>query len=73
MNSKDYHKILTEIYKEYNPDKINEIPTLLDKYKRQEEALLQSIIKKYKVSANDVLRLKKWTVQMQADKQISIE
>ena len=57
MNSKDYHKILTEIYKEYNPDKINEIPTLLDKYKRQEEALLQSIIKKYKVSANDVLRL----------------
>lgn len=57
MTSKDYHKIITAIYRQYNPDKVSEVASLLDKYKGQEEALLQSIISKYKVSVNDIWQL----------------
>ncbi len=53
MNSKDYKKIITEIYKQYNADKIFEVEKLLFKYKGQEEELLQSIFTKYNISTSD--------------------
>lgn len=62
MTSKHYHKIITAIYQQYNLDKVNEVESLLDKYKGQEEALLQSIYTKYKVSLNDKVRFERTDV-----------
>lgn len=59
MTSKDYHKIITAIYQQYNSDKVSEVAILLDKYKGQEEALLQSIYTKYKVSLNEKVKFER--------------
>ena len=44
---KDYNKLITDIYKEYNSTKISEVPFLLQKYQGNEEELYQSIYNKY--------------------------
>lgn len=64
MTSKDYHKIITAIYRQYNPDKVNKVASLLAKYKGQEETLLQSIYTKYKVSLNEKVRFERTDVAL---------
>jgi TonB family protein len=51
---KDYHKLLTDFYLKYNPEKVSDIPFLLEKYNGKEEELLASLFEKYNVSS-DVL------------------
>ena len=50
---KDYFKILADFYSEYNPEKVSEVPFLLNKYKGQEEALLKKLYEKYGISRED--------------------
>jgi hypothetical protein len=46
----DYNKLLTDFYLKYNPEKLSEVPGLLNKYKGQEEELLIRLREKYKVN-----------------------
>jgi len=45
----DYCELIREVYKEVNPDKIGDVPTLLAKYAGKERALYMAICEKYKV------------------------
>lgn len=54
MTSKNYYKIITDIYLQYNPNKVSEVQNLIDKYNGSEEELLQSIINKYKIPENEI-------------------
>lgn len=47
MADKEILNRLERFYKAYNPEKIGEIETVLDKYKGKEEQLFQALIKKY--------------------------
>ena len=44
---KDYSALVTAYYSAHNPDKIKNIPKLLEKYKGKEETLLASLKEKY--------------------------
>mmetsp|Transcript_42851 Transcript_42851/g.84867 ORF Transcript_42851/g.84867 Transcript_42851/m.84867 type:complete len:294 (-) Transcript_42851:72-953(-) len=45
----DYCELIREVYKEVNPDKTGDVPTLLAKYAGKERALYLAICEKYKV------------------------
>ncbi len=47
MTSKNYHKILIDIYTKYQPDKLKDINALLVKYKGKEDELVKNILCKY--------------------------
>ena len=46
----DFEKQLRDIYTEYNPDKLDNIPTLLDKFKGREDVLLGNLYHKYDIA-----------------------
>ena len=46
---KKYKDLITEIYKEHNPGKLNDLDSLLQKYKGREELVYKGICEKYKV------------------------
>jgi len=49
-----YKALITEVYKEHNPSKLDDIDGLLTKYKGREESLYQSVCEKYKVTPQAV-------------------
>jgi len=50
-DSKNYKEIITALYQEHNPEKLNDIPALLEKYKGQEEEMIAKIKNKYEKKA----------------------
>eukprot|EP00808_Paulinella_micropora_P026119 g53882.t1 len=51
-----YHREMVRIYREVNPTKVKEIPSLLQKYAEREEQLLRALYVKYKPSRSFVLK-----------------
>lgn len=51
QDSKNYKEIITALYQKHNPEKLNDIPTLLEKYKGQEEEMIAKIKNKYEKNA----------------------
>merc|ERR1719373_634505 len=49
LRVKEYTNRLTEIYKVHNPDKVEEIPKLLEKYAGKEHTLYIKVCRKYNV------------------------
>jgi hypothetical protein len=47
MPKKNYKKIITELFRTYNPDKISEVDALLRKFAGREEELIEKIKLKY--------------------------
>jgi len=55
MNYRDLCiSVVNRIYSKYNPDKINDIPNLFEKYKDREKELIELICKKYDVPKDEV-------------------
>jgi hypothetical protein len=50
-DSKNYKEIITAFYQKHNPAKLEEIPTLLEKYKGKEEEMIAKLKKKYEKPA----------------------
>jgi density-regulated protein len=42
-----YEQRLTEFYKKYQPEKVEEVPSLLEKYEGKEDKLFMALVKKY--------------------------
>ncbi len=53
----DIKTIIEKIYKDYNPDKISNIPSLLEKYKGKESEILSKISDKYSLHLQDYLKI----------------
>jgi hypothetical protein len=51
---KDYYGIISAFYKKVNPEKIKDIPFLLEKYKGQEEELIDKLYEKYNVRNEEI-------------------
>jgi len=55
MNYRDLCiSVVNRIYSKYNPNKINDIPNLFEKYKDREKELIELICKKYDVPKDEV-------------------
>ncbi len=50
---KNPEKVILSIYKRYNPEKISALPELLEKYKGQEDDLIENIFIKYNISEEE--------------------
>lgn len=50
---KNYTKLLTDLYSKYNPEKIADVPNLLNKYNGREKELISSLFVKYSVNPWD--------------------
>lgn len=51
----DYHARLTVFYQKYNPDKMNDVLTMLMKYQGHETKLFDALVKKYGPEPRDLL------------------
>mmetsp|Transcript_37715 Transcript_37715/g.87108 ORF Transcript_37715/g.87108 Transcript_37715/m.87108 type:complete len:1671 (+) Transcript_37715:82-5094(+) len=49
LESDDWRRKITKLYKERNPEKLHQVPSLLEKYKGSEKTLYLAIMKKYKI------------------------
>lgn len=47
FNGKSARELLTEFYREKNPEKVNQVDRLLEKYRGNEEALFRNLAQKY--------------------------
>ena len=52
---KNYKEILSNFYSIHNPTKINEVASLLNKYKGKEDLLFDRISKKYNVDPKEFI------------------
>lgn len=57
MTYKEYHRVITAIYQKKNPEKVNDVTMLLKKYAGNEKELLDSIVKKYDISVDEIMKL----------------
>ncbi len=53
----DIKTIIEKIYKDYNPDKVSSIPSLLEKYKGKEKEILSKISDKYSIRLQDYIKV----------------
>ena len=58
MNS-NIEKEVISFYQKYNPDKLEKVPYLLEKYKNRETELLESLKNKYDVKDQNYIHLLK--------------
>jgi hypothetical protein len=49
----NYHQIVEGIYRKHNPDKLADVPKLLDKYQGHELKLIESLFAKYNIGKNE--------------------
>lgn len=73
MTSKNYFKIITSIYQKYQPEKVSNVTSLLEKYNGHEEELLESIYSKYSVSVNEKLGIENSVITERAADKIITE